>query len=131
MKLRPIAVAFTTVFSAAAFAGGAAHQQSQMDQGAQQPAQVSEQSSAGTSQNAQGDEQVKKAQEKLSAQGQNPGAADGVLGPKTQAALKDFQKKNNLEPSGQLDTQTIAALKLDDSGASSASTGSSGATPTK
>ena len=130
MKLRPIAVAFSTaVFSVAAFAGGAAHTQSQMDEGAKQP-QAAEQSSAGSSQKAQGDEQVKKAQEKLSQQGQNPGAADGVLGPKTQAALKDFQKQNNLEPSGKLDSQTIAALKLDESGASSSSTGSS-ASPSK
>jgi peptidoglycan hydrolase-like protein with peptidoglycan-binding domain len=31
---------------------------------------------------------------------------DGIMGPRTQAALKRFQKARNLEPSGQLNRQT-------------------------
>ena len=41
---------------------------------------------------AQSPDVVKQAQEKLSAAGMDAGQADGELGPKTQAAVKDFQQ---------------------------------------
>ena len=74
---------------------------------------------------SQNPELVKQAQEKLSAAGHDAGAADGMIGPKTQAALKEFQQSKGLEPSGQLDRQTLAELGVSD--ATSASTGSSAA----
>jgi peptidoglycan hydrolase-like protein with peptidoglycan-binding domain len=66
---------------------------------------------------------VRQAQEKLMSEGFDPGAVDGHLGPQTQQGLKEFQASKGLEPSGQLDSQTIAALGLDSD--SSAATGGS------
>jgi len=124
MKLRPIAAAFIATVSSAAFAHGMGNQQQSQAQPA--PAsQVSENSTAGSSSaQSQSRDTVKQVQEKLSRQGQDPGPADGIMGPKTQAALKDFQQQKNLQPSGRIDPQTLAALQIDQSSGSS-STGSS------
>ena len=35
---------------------------------------------------------------------------DGVFGPKTEDAVKNFQSKQNLEPTGQVDTATMCDL---------------------
>ncbi len=67
---------------------------------------------------------VKQAQEKLSDMGKDVGTPDGQMGVKTQQALKEYQQENGLEPTGQLDRQTIAALDLNQSG-SAATSGSS------
>jgi peptidoglycan hydrolase-like protein with peptidoglycan-binding domain len=56
---------------------------------------------------------VRQAQERLASEGFNPGPADGRLGQQTKQGLKDFQQSKGLEPSGQLDAQTIAALGID------------------
>jgi peptidoglycan hydrolase-like protein with peptidoglycan-binding domain len=66
---------------------------------------------------------VRQAQERLMSEGFNPGAVDGRLGQQTRQGLKGFQESRGLEPSGQLDPQTIAALGLDSD--SSAATGGS------
>jgi peptidoglycan hydrolase-like protein with peptidoglycan-binding domain len=66
---------------------------------------------------------VRQAQERLMSEGFDPGAVDGRLGPQTQQGLKDFQASRGLEPSGQLDPQTVAALGLESD--SSAATGGS------
>ena len=42
-------------------------------------------------------EQVMAAQEALKQKGFDPGPADGMMGPKTQAALKEFQKSEQLD----------------------------------
>jgi len=63
---------------------------------------------------------VKQAQQALNDKGFNVGAADGVIGPKTQAALEKFQQSKGLSGSGSLDSQTLAALGV--SGDASAST---------
>ncbi len=49
---------------------------------------------------------VKKAQESLIEQGLNPGPVDGLWGPKTEGALKQFQEKNGISVSGKLDEET-------------------------
>jgi peptidoglycan hydrolase-like protein with peptidoglycan-binding domain len=54
------------------------------------------------------------------------------MGPKTQAALKEFQQQNGMQPTGQIDEQTLAALDIDQSGSSATGgtgspSGSSGA----
>jgi peptidoglycan hydrolase-like protein with peptidoglycan-binding domain len=56
---------------------------------------------------------VRQAQERLMSEGFDPGGVDGRLGQQTRQGLKDFQAAKGLEPSGQLDPQTIAALGLD------------------
>ena len=55
---------------------------------------------------------VKQAQEKLGAMGKEVGTADGQMDAKTQQALKEYQQENGLQPTGQLDRQTVAALDL-------------------
>ncbi|MGH8742103.1 MAG: peptidoglycan-binding domain-containing protein, partial [Burkholderiales bacterium] len=80
-------------------------------------------SQSGSQQQAsQGQEAVKQAQEKLSAAGHQV-QPDGIMGPKTQAALKEFQQSKGLDASGKLDQQTLAALGVSEG--ASASTGSS------
>jgi carboxyl-terminal processing protease len=52
---------------------------------------------------------VKSAQQALKARGLNPGI-DGRMDEKTQQALRDFQKANNLPATGVLDQKTAAKL---------------------
>ncbi len=40
-------------------------------------------------------------------------AADGRMGPQTQAALRRFQKDENLDPTGELNHRTLAALGIE------------------
>jgi carboxyl-terminal processing protease len=55
-------------------------------------------------------EQVKSVQQALQGKGMDPGTIDGVMGPKTQAALRDFQKEQKLPQTGRLDAQTLEKL---------------------
>jgi peptidoglycan hydrolase-like protein with peptidoglycan-binding domain len=54
-------------------------------------------------------EDIKKAQEALKAKGLEPGT-DGKMDAKTQQALRDFQKANDLTVTGVLDEKTAAKL---------------------
>jgi peptidoglycan hydrolase-like protein with peptidoglycan-binding domain len=74
--------------------------------------------SAGGQSQAGGDEKIKQVQQKLKDQGHDAGPVDGIMGPKTQAALKEFQSAKSLKQSGQLDRETMAALGV--SGSASA-----------
>jgi peptidoglycan hydrolase-like protein with peptidoglycan-binding domain len=47
--------------------------------------------------------------------------ADGIIGPETQKALKDFQSSKGLPANGQLDQQTLSALGVSGSAAGGAS----------
>jgi peptidoglycan hydrolase-like protein with peptidoglycan-binding domain len=106
MKMRHVvAVSAATLVSFGALAGGQQH------------------SSSGASMDSA---TVRQVQERLASEGFNPGPVDGRLGQQTQQGLKDFQQSKGLEPSGQLDGQTIAALGIE-SGASAAAGASSGA----
>jgi peptidoglycan hydrolase-like protein with peptidoglycan-binding domain len=58
-------------------------------------------------------EQIKAAQQALKDKGHDPGTVDGVMGPKTQAALKDFQKAQGLQETGRLDAETMAKLGVE------------------
>ena len=53
---------------------------------------------------------VKEAQALMSKLGLTTGKIDGKLGPVTQAAISDFQKKYNLTPSGEPNPDTLASL---------------------
>jgi hypothetical protein len=57
-----------------------------------------------------GSEQVKAVQKALQDKGMDPGPVDGIMGPKTMAALKAFQKDQKLTESGRLDDQTREKL---------------------
>jgi peptidoglycan hydrolase-like protein with peptidoglycan-binding domain len=52
------------------------------------------------------------AQKKLNQEGFDAGRADGKWGTKTVEAVKSFQEKNNLPPTGKLDEQTLADLGI-------------------
>jgi peptidoglycan hydrolase-like protein with peptidoglycan-binding domain len=49
---------------------------------------------------------VRAAQQALKDQGFNPGPIDGIKGPRTTEAVRDFQEKKNLTVTGQLDAET-------------------------
>ena len=53
---------------------------------------------------------IKKAQEALKAKGRDPGAISGRMHAKTQEALREFQKENNLPATGVLDRKTAEKL---------------------
>jgi hyperosmotically inducible protein len=62
------------------------------------------------------DATVRAAQEALEDKGFNPGPIDGIWGPKTSAAVSDFQRKENLTISGRLDPPTLAKLEIEADG---------------
>ena len=53
-----------------------------------------------------GAELIRMVQLTLKDSGFDPGPIDGILGPKTHEAIKRFQIKNKLEPTGEIDKQT-------------------------
>jgi len=71
-----------------------------------------------------GNKDIKKVQQALKEKGQDPGAIDGVMGPKTKEALKAFQQQQGLKATGTLDDQTKQALGIEQG--SSAQSGQSG-----
>ena len=56
---------------------------------------------------------VKTAQKSLKDKGLDPGPIDGVVGPKTRAALSEYQKTAGLPVTGELDTATSGKLMTD------------------
>jgi hypothetical protein len=74
-------------------------------------------------------DKVKEVQEALKGNGFDPGTADGVIGPKTNQAIREFQKSKNLQATGRIDERTASALGVGDmsrGGGRSPSTSSSG-----
>ena len=70
--------------------------------------------------------QVTDLQQKLKQQGFYNGQIDGKWGPETQTAVKDFQKKQDLPATGQLDPQTMQKLGIQmNEGSTSGNSGSS------
>ncbi|MBI2216984.1 MAG: peptidoglycan-binding protein [Candidatus Rokubacteria bacterium] len=67
----------------------------------------------GTARGGQNQEQIKAVQEALKDKGHDPGEIDGLMGPKTKAALRDFQQKEGLKESGRLDKETMAKLGVE------------------
>ena len=58
----------------------------------------------------------------------NPGPIDGLMGPRTSAALREFQQKEDLKETGRLDAETRAHL-MASSGAPAASPASGPTAP--
>lgn len=109
-----------------AFAAVANEAQQQSSQGASQSSSsYSQDASAGAS--AQHDaEKVRKVQEQLSDKGHDV-SADGIWGPETEQALKDFQQAQGMEATGELNQQTLSALGVDEAQAGAgAATGAGG-----
>jgi putative peptidoglycan binding protein len=53
---------------------------------------------------------VREAQRALNDKGFSAGAVDGIMGPHTEKALRDFQQAQGLSVTGDLDQQTLSAL---------------------
>jgi peptidoglycan hydrolase-like protein with peptidoglycan-binding domain len=53
---------------------------------------------------------IKKVQQSLGDKGFNPGPADGRLGPRTRAGIRQYQKSENLAVTGRLDAETAGKL---------------------
>lgn len=54
--------------------------------------------------------QVRELQQKLSSEGFSPGLVDGVLGPRTRAAIRRFQEDNGLSVTGTATEETLSEL---------------------
>jgi peptidoglycan hydrolase-like protein with peptidoglycan-binding domain len=68
---------------------------------------------------------VRSVQEALKGKGHDPGPVDGIIGPRTQQALRAFQRAQKIQTSGQLDSSTASALGVTLSSGSSSTPGSS------
>jgi peptidoglycan hydrolase-like protein with peptidoglycan-binding domain len=121
MRLSHLLIAGATAVSFSAFA--ADEQKSQDPQQPQAQSSQSQEQSQGAQQ-SMSQETVKQVQQKLSAAGHQI-EVDGIMGPKTQAALKEYQQKQGMQATGQLNQETLAALGVSEG--ASASTGSTGA----
>ena len=85
-------------------------------------------------QRAGSNQDVREVQDALREKGYNPGPADGVMGPRTQQALREFQQaNNNLKATGNLDAETAAALgvQIDEAARASGGTQNQGGTSAK
>jgi peptidoglycan hydrolase-like protein with peptidoglycan-binding domain len=134
MRLTHLALTGVTAFSLATFALAA----DEAKQGAQQQGSAQTEQSAQTSQGSaaagasaqggsamtQNEQVVRQVQEKLKSAGHDI-QVDGVWGPNTQAALREYQQKQGHQPTGELDEQTLSALGVEAEGAA-ATGGSSG-----
>lgn len=98
-----------------AMAAGMGEQRSSTDWGGQQ--QQSRSQSSSLDQNT-----ARQVQQQLQQQGYDVGQVDGVWGPRSQQALSNFQRDQNIEPTGRPDQQTMAALGVDESASQQAQT---------
>jgi peptidoglycan hydrolase-like protein with peptidoglycan-binding domain len=55
---------------------------------------------------------IRQVQQNLTQAGDYKGRADGVWGPQTEAAVRDYQQHHNLNATGQLDQPTLSAMNL-------------------
>jgi len=55
---------------------------------------------------------IRNVQQTLQQDGSYHGSVDGVWGPSTQAAVRGYQQHHNLNATGQLDQDTLAAMNL-------------------
>ena len=99
-------------------------------QGSPPPQHASQNAMKGGTDASRDRDELMQAQQKLKSEGLYRGQVDGVAGPETQQALKQFQQKNQLQQSGQLDEQTEAKLGINEamqgSGSSQPPSGMSG-----
>jgi peptidoglycan hydrolase-like protein with peptidoglycan-binding domain len=65
---------------------------------------------------AQGKAAVRDAQQALKDKGLDPGPVDGINGPLTKAAVKQYQEKQSLTANGRLDAKTLDSLGVKSGG---------------
>jgi peptidoglycan hydrolase-like protein with peptidoglycan-binding domain len=101
------------IFSLALAVPAAAQQSGSSNQPAAAQQSGSSQSSAAQQSSQEQNltkEEIRQAQQALDQKGFKAGQADGVLGPETKNAIKEFQQKQGLNATGELDGQTMSAL---------------------
>src|SRR5689334_8337955 len=70
-------------------------------------------------------ENVRQVQTALKSRGFDPGRTDGVMGPKTMAAVRNFQSSRGLTASGMIDDSTMNALQIKSAAGPTANAGNS------
>jgi len=53
---------------------------------------------------------IRQVQQALQKKGIDPGPIDGIVGPRTRAAVRNFQDRYGIEAGGEIDNQTLLAL---------------------
>jgi peptidoglycan hydrolase-like protein with peptidoglycan-binding domain len=108
MELKLLLIASAAVLSAGAFAAGdySSPPQRRSEQDAMAPSQ------GGHQLQVQSSDVVKQVQQQLKQKGIDAGPVDGRWGPLTERGVKQFQKSQNIQASGQLDEQTLGALGI-------------------
>jgi peptidoglycan hydrolase-like protein with peptidoglycan-binding domain len=76
------------------------------------PSSSSAQAASGWQSSQLTPDMVRQVQQNLSQAGTYKGRADGVWGPQTEAAVRDYQQQHNLNATGQLDQPTLSAMNL-------------------
>lgn len=87
--------------------------------------QASSSRSAGSGHASLSRQEVRTVQRELREDGHRI-AVDGIWGPNTERALRDFQQANGLDASGEVDERTMAALREDRPAGSAGTTGNTG-----
>jgi hypothetical protein len=80
---------------------------------AQQAQKAPEKQGPSMSSENSSDSTVRSAQQALNDRGYDAGPVDGMMGPKTEAAIRKFQSATGLPKTGHLDSATIAALHIE------------------
>jgi len=69
--------------------------------------------------------EVRQVQTALKSRGFDPGSIDGVMGPKTMMAIRNFQSSQGMTASGMINEPTLAALQIQPAAGSTSSSQSS------
>jgi peptidoglycan hydrolase-like protein with peptidoglycan-binding domain len=69
------------------------------------------------SQKSASSDTVRQVQQALQSKGHSTGPIDGILGPNTESALREFQRAQGISVTGRADQQTLASLGVASSGA--------------
>ncbi|HEY7301942.1 MAG TPA: peptidoglycan-binding domain-containing protein [Xanthobacteraceae bacterium] len=115
-KLLLITATAIPLVAAGAMPGWSQQQQqpSAAQQANQQPTQSQQQGQQGTSPINLSQNEIKQMQGALDQKGYHAGRQDGKMGPMTESALRQFQKDQSLQQTGQPDQQTLAALGINE-----------------
>jgi hypothetical protein len=81
---------------------------------AQAPGPATAQPHSGSMRSARDENTIRQVQSQLKSAGHDPGPIDGQMSETTSSALRSFQQARGLQPTGQLDPQTLAALGIQD-----------------
>ncbi len=69
---------------------------------------------------------VRQLQQALQGKGHDVGGVDGIMGPRTQSALRQYQQAHGMQATGRLDQQTGSSLGLSSGGTNRSGAGSTG-----